>query len=82
MGKATEDAEYYAKSLARKCALVEEQLVGVAERFSCTELQNLKWKNHLSDKAKSLIQERRSAREGGRRSMKDISKDLQKELRA
>ena len=38
-----------------------------------------RWHNKLSDKAKSLIQERRLARRGGGRSMKDISQELQKE---
>ena len=82
MTTAIRDLDFYGQSLSYKFSLIEKELIEVAGRCKAAEEKNTKWHNQLSDKAKALIQERRTTREGGGRSMKDISKELQKEMRA
>lgn len=82
IANAAQSQDFFRKPLQEKCTQIEKELAGIAERWRGTEERNKAWHNHISEKAKGLTQERRRAREGGGRTMKAISKDLQRELRA
>ena len=83
---ASGDGSLLQKALAEKCTELEQMLADVARECQMCEQSAKLEKEKLSKKAKSLIAERRQVRSRGfvenGRTVKQISKDLQRELRA
>jgi exonuclease III len=61
---------------------IEEGLASIAQKCQHTEKSQSRWRLNLSDKAKALIQERKTAKHGTGRPLRVICKELQKELRS
>ena len=83
---ASGDGSLLQKALAEKCTELEQMLADVARECQMCEQSAKLEKEKLNKKAKSLIAERRQVRSRGfvenGRTVKQISKDLQRELRA